>query len=491
MLNRLAVKVRTKSLFVHIFTVFWLKLLTIFLFGGFYMSSAMSRKITLINGHRLAFILVLLLAFLCIFLKMENNKVVQTMESSYSRSLYELVEYLDNVETLLAKAQITSSSEYAAKNLTEIWRKADLAQSSLSQIPITHMTFEKVEQFLNQLSDYSYSLSHKAIENQALTDEELKNIANFYERCKTMNITLTNLVVDMGSGTLSWDELTKEVNVAPFAQEVANLSQDSFGEIEENMQDYEGLIYDGPFSEHMTSVTPLGLGNEEVDQITAEQKIYEYVNKDEVKEVTYNGVVEATIPVHSFNVALNDDTMFYIDVTRQGGEVLWFVSNREVEEENLAFDEAKSKALKFLNEHGITNMKETYYTIENSMATINFAYVQDDVVCYPDLLKVKVALDDGSIIGFEAQSYYSSHHERNFAKPKVSIEEAREILNDNITIISEGLAVIPTDWRTELLTYEFKGKVDENEFIVYINAETGKEEKIFMIIDSPNGVLTV
>ena len=247
------------------------------------MGKMLQKKMSLINGHRLAFIMIIILGLLCLFLKMENNKVVQTLESSYSRSLYELVEYLDNVETLLAKAQITSSPEFGAKNLTEIWRKADLAQSALSQIPITHITLEKVEQFLNQLSDYSYSLSNKTIENKSLSEEELNNLADFYERCKIMNETLNSVVIDMGNGSLSWSELTKEVNNAPFAQEVANLSQDSFGAIEENMQDYEGLIYDGPFSEHMTSVTPLGLGEEKVDRNMAEEKIYEYVKKEDVK----------------------------------------------------------------------------------------------------------------------------------------------------------------------------------------------------------------
>lgn len=455
------------------------------------MGKMLQRKMTLVNGHRLAFILIIMLGLFCIFLKMENNRVVQTLESSYSRALYELVEYLDDVETLLAKAQISSSPEFGAKNLTEIWRKADLAQSSLSQIPITHMTLEKVEQFLNQLSDYSYSLSHKTIENQSLTDEELNNLKDFYERCKIMNETLNGLVIDMGTGSLSWNELTKEVNNAPFAQEVANISQDSFGAIEENMQDYEGLIYDGPFSEHMTSVTPLGLSDNEVDKDTAEQKIYEYVNKEDVQEITYNGLVEATIPVHSFNVKLSGDVNYYIDITRQGGEVLWFINSREIGEEKLGFEEAKATALTFLENHGFNNMKETYYILENGMATINFAYVQDDVVCYPDLLKVKVALDDGSIIGLEAQSYFSSHTKRQIQKPKITIDEARDVLNDNIEIFSEGLAIIPTDWRTEILAYEFKGRVDENEFIVYINAITGKEEKIFMIIDTPNGVLTV
>lgn len=485
-------------------------------------NNLLKKKVDMVNGHRLALLVIIILALFCVFLKIQSNKTIETLESNYSRSLYELVEYLDNVETLLAKAQISSSSEYAAKNLSEIWRKADLAQSALSQIPITHITLEKVMQYLNQLSDYSYSLSHEAIEGKDLTEEELNNIKDFYERAQIMNTTLNGLVADMGTGTISWSELIKKKNDAPFAQQVANISQDSFSQIEENMQDYEGLIYDGPFSEHMTSTEPLGLGDEKCDENKAKEKIYNFISKDLIAQINYNGLIEnSTIKVHSFDVALNDGSNFYIDITEQGGHALWFMKNKEISlEPKLDFEGAKQKALEFLTNHGFENMKETYYILENNMATINFAYQlsndkstdtsssddigepnntltsgeikhNNDIVCYPDLLKVKIALDTGDIIGLEAQSYYSSHHERTIEKPQITFEEARSKINKNLNIFSEGMAIIPTDWKTELLTYEFKGKVNENEFIVYVNAITGKEEKIFMIIDTPNGVLTV
>ena len=451
----------------------------------------MSSKVNSLNGYRLAFLLIIILGLLCVFWKLKNDEVVQTLESSYSRAFFELVDYLDNVETLLAKAQISGSSEFAAKNFTDIWRKADLAQSSLSQIPITHVTLENAMKFLNQLSDYSYSLSRKAIENEGLSEEDLNNIRDFYDKCKTLNETFRSLANDMNSGSLSWSELTENSKPNELAQEVSNVSQESFSQIEENMQDYEGLIYDGPFSEHMTSTEPLGLSDEVFSREMAEEKVYEYIDKDKIREIKYNGIVESTIRVHSFDIELDDGSFFYIDVTENGGEVLWFMHKRDIGEEKLIFEEAKTKALEFIDKHGLKRMKETYYISENAMVTINFAYLDGDVVCYPDLLKVKVALDDGSIIGLEAQSYFSSHHERNIEMPSISIEEAREKLNSNIEIFSEGMAIIPTDWKTELLTYEFKGRVDENDFIVYLNTMTGKEEKIFMIVETPNGVLTV
>ena len=136
-------------------------------------------------------------------------------------------------------------------------------------------------------------------------------------------------------------------------------------------------------------------------------------------------------------------------------------------------------------------MKETYYLKQDGIVTINYAYTQNDVVMYPDLIKLKIALDNGEVLGIETTGYLNSHQERSLATPKISIEEANKNLNKNLEIISEGLAVIPTEWKTEIQCYEFKGKVDDTEFLVYINSENGREEDILVIINTPNGTLTM
>ncbi len=435
-------------------------------------------------------IIVILIA-LVIYFKIQGDETKLTLKSTYDKSFYELIEYVNNMETLLAKAQISTTPEYSAKTLTEIWREANLAESCLGQIPATNMTLTNTLKFINQVGDYSYTLSRKTIENTPLSDEDFENLEDLYERCEELNNTLEELSFNLASNSFSWSELSKNDSNVLFAQEVANISQDNFGNIEKGLQDYEGLIYDGPFSEHMTSPVPKGLGNEEYDENKARDKVYEYIDKNTIKELNYNGKVDGTIKTHRFTASLNNDNMAVIDITELGGHILWLNYNREIKEENIDIETAKNKALKFLDGHGYKNMKESYYTIENGVATINFAYTQSGVVCYTDLIKVKVALDNGDILGMESKGYLNSHIERNIEEPKVSLEDARSIINEKMEVLSEGLAIVPTDWSTEVLTYEFKGKVEENNFIVYVDANTGKEQNVFIIIDTPGGMLAI
>ena len=136
-------------------------------------------------------------------------------------------------------------------------------------------------------------------------------------------------------------------------------------------------------------------------------------------------------------------------------------------------------------------MEATYYLNYNGILTVNYAYHQDDVTMYPDLVKVKIALDNGEILGVESTGYLNSHRDkRELPQDLITEEQAKEKVNTKLEIKSSGLAVIPTKWNTEILCYEFKGNTGENDFIVYINAQTGEEEDILMIINTPEGTLT-
>ena len=92
---------------------------------------------------------------------------------------------------------------------------------------------------------------------------------------------------------------------------------------------------------------------------------------------------------------------------------------------------------------------------------------------------------------FEAMNYLIAHKNRNIKEPKLSLEEARQLVNKNLEITSERLAIIPSKGGNEIMCYEFKGKFGNQKFIVYINANTGKEENILKIMDMDNGTMVI
>ena len=446
------------------------------------------------DRHMLSIIVVLftIIIILSVIIYKKQTEYRQASENQYNMAFYELVDYVQNVETYLAKSLISSSPEHGAETLTHVWREANLAQAYLSRLPIDSVELEKTAKFLNQVSDYSYSLSRKNIYNEELTEEDLKNLEDLHNYSVELRNTLDQLSADINDGRIKWGELTKKGKVA-FAQEVSNISKNSFSNLEENFHEYSGLIYDGAFSEHMTSSQKKVLTGDNIDEEKAKQIATDFIGKDRVQEINLSGKSENTdIITYDFSVKVNNENEenMNISITEKGGHVLLMNYNRNVAAELISQEEADKIGKQFLEDRGLNNMKETYYLKQDGIVTINYAYKQDEVTVYPDLIKLKIALDNGEVMGIETKGYLNSHEERKIPEVKITKEKAKESLNKNLEITSESLAIIPTEWQTEVLCWEFKGKVNDTDFLVYVNAETGKEEDILVITNTPNGTLT-
>ena len=94
-------------------------------------------------------------------------------------------------------------------------------------------------------------------------------------------------------------------------------------------------------------------------------------------------------------------------------------TNREVEKEKISQEEANQIGKEYLETKGFNNMKETYFMKIGNIVTINYAFEDNTVklnesgiIVYPDLIKVKVALDNGEVIGLETTGYLNNHYER-------------------------------------------------------------------------------
>lgn len=440
----------------------------------------------------IALIIVCLVLGGIIYKKQREYK--QVMENQYNLAFFELVDYVQNVENYLAKSLISNSPEHGAETLTQVWKEANLAQIYLSQIPVSNEGLTNTARFLNQVSDYSYSLSRKAIYNEELTEDDLNNLKNLHTYCVNLQNTLNQLSAEITDGTISWKELTKKGN-SMFAQQVSNMSKDSFSNIDTNFGQYAGLIYDGAYSEHIDKAEKRGLTGNNISEEDAKNIAVSFVSQDKIKEIIQNGLSEnGNIAAYSFSIILNDgdkDNPVSISISQKGGHIIFMNYNRDVTTEIISQDDANQIGKDYLKSIGFENMKETYYLKQDGIVTINYAYTQNDVVIYTDLIKLKIALDNGQILGIETTGYLNSHTERQIPEPAISLEEAKIHLNKNLEILSEGLAIIPTEWKTEIFCYEFKGKVEGTDFLVYINAENGKEENILVIINTPNGTLTM
>ena len=453
------------------------------------------------DRHMLSLVvtLVTVIAVLGLYTYKRERQYRQDTENNYNMAFFELVSYIENVETYLAKSLISSTPEHGAETLTHVWREANLAQSYLARLPIGSQELANTSKFLNQVSDYSFSLSRKNIYNEKLTDDDFENLKQLHTYSVELENTLNQLSADINGGRIKWGELSQKGS-SVFVSQVSNISKDSFNNMEENFHEYSGLIYDGAFSEHITSVEKKGLTGNNISIEEAQEIAKKFIDESKIAEINSNGMSENTnMPAYDFSIKLKDakdkNEIITISISQKGGHIVFMNYNRNVDAETISQERANEIGKNYLQDKGFPNMKETYFLKQSGVVTINYAYnqqsVSGDVVVYPDLIKVKVALDNGEILGLETTGYLNSHYERNISEPKITKEKAKENLNKTLEIQSEGLAIIPTEFKTEIFCWEFKGKVEDTEFLVYINAENGREEDILVIKNTPNGTLTM
>ena len=143
----------------------------------------------------------------------------------------------------------------------------------------------------------------------------------------------------------------------------------------------------------------------------------------------------------------------------------------------------------FAEKLSLKNMKCVWSATANNITYVNLAPVIDDVVYYPDLIKVKVDLASDNVIGWEASSYAYNHTEREKGTIGINIDEAKSKISSNLSVEETRLCVIPLDYGGEVLAYEFSGTYNNFKYYMYIDAMSGEQVRVLRVIQTDQGDL--
>jgi len=422
----------------------------------------------------------------------DANEYRNATENMRQQAFYNLLERVENMDVLLAKAVVSSEPANTTMALADIWRQATSAVEDLSALPLAHFELTGTAGFLAQLGDYSHSLAQQNARGSGISDKQLSELIELRTRLSNVRAKLQDVQQRAAKGTLSWVELAREANRRLPAQRPEPLDSD-MAKMEQEVQQFPELVYDGPFSDHLVNREPLGLTGQDVSAEQASVAARRFLFGDQVDkyQLDYQGKTEGLIPAHTFSWEPgNEEGSTLIDVSVKGGHVIMLLRPRMPEKAEMSVDEAVDKGTEFLRDRNLPSVTPTYKLRQGNAAVISYVHTMDGILIYPDLLKVKVALDNGEVIGYEAMGFYMNNRERNLPTPKLTIDDAQARLNKQLKVVSRRAALIPLPNGQEVLTYEFQTELNGEDFLVYINAQTGEEEQILQIIHAPEGDLT-
>ncbi len=415
------------------------------------------------------------------------NDLALAVENQYVHSFHELTDYVKDVDVLLQKSMLVSDPRQMSALSSEIYMQTAAAKANLAQLPVSELDLSGTSKFLSQTGDYTAYLAAKVINDGTVSDAEFESLSRLSDYAGTVSGHLQELEQQLYAQQLSFNKVKGMTAYAAGGDFAGGMEG-----IEQAFQDYPALIYDGPFSEHIETMEPVMLKNKvTVSRDAALAAAQVFIKGNRAGLLTYSGEGGGSIPTYDFTGTDGDGREICISVTKQGGYILYFLDNREPAAEKLSIQEAIGRASAFLKESGFADMQNSYYEKEGNTATVNFAAVQNGVILYSDLIKVKVALDNGEILGIEAKGYLMSHEPRQLPERSLSESEARAKINSHLSVDTVRPALIPLDSKREVLTYECKGTYKDKNFLIYINALTGQEEKILMLLESEDGILTI
>lgn len=405
------------------------------------------------------------------------------LANSYSGAVEQLADACQNINETLEK-QLYSNSPDMLKNLSvKLYQEASAAKAALSQLPMDKLELDNTYKFLSQIGNYSLAVTKKLEEGQAVSDKDYENISKLYDFSKQLSEDMWQLEASVNAGEIDLEniDLSETQSKAPSII-------DGFSDFEESFDDYPSLIYDGPFSDNIMEKTPkMTSGAAQITEKQALERCSIALNMS-TSDFTDKTEVGGKMPGWRFT---NDDKTVSCEVTKNGGYVSYFLKWRNVGEEKLSREKALQSAREFLDYLGILSMKTTYYDIQNGVMTINYAYNDLDTCVYTDLVKVSVAMDNGEILGYDSRGFLVNHQKRSYPQKLYSKIKAQEKVSPQLTVTSSQLSVIPADNLDEKLCYEFKCKAKNGRnVLVYINAETGEEEQILLLVETPTGTLT-
>lgn len=409
----------------------------------------------------------------------EKNAILLNAENNYQRAFHDLAYNIDLLHDKIGTTLAMNSRKSLSPALVEVWRIASEANSDVGQLPLTLLPFNKTEEFLAQIGDFSYQTAVRDLDKEPLNEKEYAALQGLYKQSADIQGEIRKVQHLVLKNNLRWMDV--EMALATGKESADNTIIDGFKTVEKTVGAYSETDFGPAFinmqkkDENYKHLSGKTINKQEAIK-TAKQ--YANLGDDVTVKVEKNGK-GSDYGFYSVSLQKKQNHLeANLDITKKGGHPIWLIVSRDVKKQSLSLNEATNKAIEFLKQHEYKDLDLFESTQYDNIGVFTFVGTKDDIRIYPDAIRIKVALDNGQLLGFSANDYLKSKHTREIPQPKISKEEAKSMMNTNLKLMEDRMAVILNDLNKEVLCYEFLGTLGDDTYRIFINADSGLEEKV-------------
>ena len=426
-------------------------------------------------------IVCLVLAVSSVYFAFSTSRYKRQERLVNEKAVSTLCESLDGISVSLKKGIYSADGQALSEIGNELCRKASVAKENLNLLAPENEFTDELYKFLSQVGNYTLSL---ASGDKKLTGEDAKKLKALYAYSQQLSDGMNEICFDYYNGDISFEKAIRNLEA-----ETSQSGEDFYSRVSDTAQtlgDYPTLTYDGPFADNLlTEKSDFLEGKGEITAEEAAEKAAKILGVQS-GSLKREENISSQMELYSFSKGGTD-----ITITKKGGYLCSLLSDTYAYEETISAKEAVKRGEEYLEKLGFDDVESSYYSVYDGICTVNYAYEDDDIIYYADLIKVSISLDSGSLVGFDAKPYLLHHRERSLDKIAVTEAEAKGKLSSFLTVMEEDMAVIPLDTGKEVLCYEFHCKdADGQELLVYIDAATGEQRELLILLYSDNGILT-
>ena len=416
----------------------------------------------------------------------KSVKYAKELTVAHQRTVASLASYIDSLENDLRKMQYANTQTMTSGLSVSLCKASAGAKNCLSELNAGETPLNNVNKFLSQASDYIQSVNKKVASGEKLSDTDHEQITRLYNYAASLSDKIGYMEEVMLSGDVSFEDAVSTLSMLKDTGDLSVSYSSTVTDAEKSFADYPTLIYDGPFSDNIMK--------KESEMLRYEEEISQSEAKKRAS--AYSGVPENRLIATEDEKSTIEAYVFYYEnttvaVTKKGGYLLYLLSDTFSGETKIKETDAVATAKNYLRKFGYGSMKESYYFDYDGICTINFAYTSDDIIYYSDLIKVSVSLDKNEVVSVDCSGYLMNHKKRDVPVDIISVDTAKQSISEVLSVKDRKTAFIPMNDGSEVFTYEFLcNDKDGNDVLVYINAVTGDEADIKLLLYSDNGTLT-
>ncbi len=392
----------------------------------------------------------------------------------------ELCDSVGAMDAALRKTLYSVSPGVTASLCAEVWSRAQSADHALSSLTFPVQELEQTASFLATTGDYAAYLLRRTGGGAEVSEDERENLRSLSEGAALLSENLRQLRADLADGLVSADAVRA-------AEAGLTALPDSFRQMEQEFPEIPTLVYDGPFSTDRTERAPrMASGGTEIESEAAMLVTAGFLGVRS-NQTALEGREEGRIPV--WRIRAGDYT---VCVSRRGGHVVRAISDRTPTRTVLSVADALKAARKTMDARRYSQMLESYHMVEGNVLTVTFCAGQNGVICYPDMVKISVAMDTGKLLRYDAGEYLTCHTRRELPPAQLTEEEAAARVPAGLRLLAQRLAVIPSAGAEEIFCRELVCEDAAGQhLLIYLNALTGAQERILLLLEDETGTLAL